>query len=37
MGLPLRRLDAVFITHFHSDHIGDIGEVSPYLEAGKLW
>lgn len=25
--LPLDRLEGVFLTHFHSDHIGEIGEV----------
>jgi ribonuclease Z len=24
--LPIGRLEAVFLTHFHSDHIGDLGE-----------
>jgi ribonuclease Z len=27
MGLPLREIDAVFVTHFHSDHIDDLGAV----------
>lgn len=27
LGLPMDALDAVFITHFHSDHIADLGEV----------
>lgn len=25
-GIPGDRLDGIFLTHFHSDHIGDIGE-----------
>ncbi len=25
-GLPIRHIGAVFLTHFHSDHIGDLGE-----------
>lgn len=25
-GLPIDRIGAVFLTHFHSDHIGDLGE-----------
>lgn len=27
LGLPLGRLDAVFLTHFHSDHIAALGEM----------
>jgi ribonuclease Z len=27
MNLPLRKADAVLLTHFHSDHIGDLGEM----------
>jgi len=27
-GLPLRNLSAVFLTHFHSDHIVDLGEAN---------
>ncbi len=27
-GLPLDRLNAIFLTHFHSDHIGDLGEAN---------
>ena len=28
--LPLGKLTAVFFTHYHSDHIGDLGEVNMY-------
>ena len=28
LGLPMGRLTAVILTHFHSDHIGDLGEVA---------
>lgn len=28
--LPIGKLSAVFLTHFHSDHIGDLGEVNMY-------
>ncbi|MBS1855296.1 MAG: MBL fold metallo-hydrolase [Acidobacteria bacterium] len=28
IGLPTDRLSAVFLTHFHSDHIGDLGELN---------
>lgn len=27
LGLPVTKISAVFVTHFHSDHIGDVGEV----------
>lgn len=27
LGLPMGRLDAVFLTHFHSDHIAALGEM----------
>ena len=27
MGFPLDRIAGVFLTHFHSDHIGDLGEL----------
>ena len=27
-GLPLSRLSAIFLTHFHSDHIGNLGEAN---------
>ena len=27
IGLPLGRLSGILLTHFHSDHIGDLGEV----------
>ena len=28
MRLPVVQLSAIFLTHFHSDHIGDLGEVN---------
>ncbi|WND02996.1 MBL fold metallo-hydrolase [Temperatibacter marinus] len=28
MGFTPGKLDAVFLTHFHSDHIGDLGEIA---------
>lgn len=28
MGFPLEELNAVFFTHFHSDHIADFGQIS---------
>lgn len=34
MGLPPARVDAVFLTHFHSDHIGDLGELMLQRWAG---
>lgn len=27
-GIPMDRMRAVFLTHFHSDHIGDLGEMN---------
>src|SRR6516162_10798557 len=27
-GLPVARLTGVLLTHFHSDHIGDLGEIN---------
>ena len=27
-GIPLDRIGGVFLTHFHSDHIGDLGELN---------
>jgi ribonuclease Z len=27
LGVPVAELDAVFITHFHNDHYGDLGDV----------
>ncbi|MFT3809852.1 MAG: MBL fold metallo-hydrolase [Micropepsaceae bacterium] len=26
--IPMNRIEGVFLTHFHSDHIGDLGEVN---------
>jgi len=34
MGLPPGRVDGVFITHFHSDHIADLGELMLQRWAG---
>ena len=34
MNLPPARVDAVFLTHFHSDHIGDLGELMLQRWAG---
>jgi len=28
MRLPVTQLSAIFLTHFHSDHIGDLGEAN---------
>jgi len=28
LGMPLQNLSAVFLTHFHSDHISDLGELT---------
>jgi ribonuclease Z len=33
-GIPLSRVGAVLLTHFHSDHIGDLGELSLQTWAG---
>ena len=30
LGLPMGRLTCVILTHFHSDHIGDLGEVMTF-------
>jgi ribonuclease Z len=34
MNLPPGRVDGVFLTHFHSDHIGDLGELMLQRWAG---
>mmetsp|Transcript_388 Transcript_388/g.562 ORF Transcript_388/g.562 Transcript_388/m.562 type:complete len:367 (+) Transcript_388:170-1270(+) len=34
IGLPLGRLTAVLLTHFHSDHIGELGEVMTFSWIG---
>lgn len=34
MNLPPPRVEAVFLTHFHSDHIGDLGELMLQRWAG---
>ncbi len=33
-GIPLSRIGAVLLTHFHSDHIGDLGELQLQTWAG---
>jgi len=33
-GIPLARIGGVFLTHFHSDHIGDLGELNLQTWAG---
>lgn len=33
-GIPLARIGGVFLTHFHSDHIGDLGELQLQTWAG---
>jgi ribonuclease Z len=33
-GIPLKSVGAVFLTHFHSDHIGDLGELNLQTWAG---
>lgn len=35
IGVPLAKLDAVFLTHFHSDHIDGLGEVLMLRWAGS--
>lgn len=35
IGVPLTKLDAVFLTHFHSDHIDGLGEVLMLRWAGS--
>lgn len=35
IGVPLARLDAIFLTHFHSDHIDGLGEVLMLRWAGS--
>lgn len=34
MGLPVRRITAIIFTHYHSDHIGDLGEVMTFSWVG---
>jgi len=34
MNLPLRKTDAILLTHFHSDHIADLGEMMLQRWAG---
>jgi ribonuclease Z len=34
LGLPIAELDAVFVTHFHNDHYGDLGDV---MEWSWIW
>ncbi len=33
-GIPMSKIGAVLLTHFHSDHIGDLGELSLQTWAG---
>lgn len=33
-GIPLARIGGIFLTHFHSDHIGDLGELQIQSWAG---
>jgi ribonuclease Z len=33
-GIPLSRIEGVLLTHFHSDHIGDLGELNLQTWAG---
>jgi ribonuclease Z len=33
-GIPLKEIGGVFLTHFHSDHIGDLGELNLQTWAG---
>ncbi len=35
-GVPIDELDALFLTHYHSDHIGDIGELALKRWAGDV-
>ena len=37
MNLPPAKVDAVFLTHFHSDHIGDLGELMLQRWGGGAW
>jgi ribonuclease Z len=36
-GLPPNRIERVFLTHFHSDHIDGIGELATLRWAGSHW
>ena len=36
LGMPLRNIDAVFVTHFHHDHISGLADLSDPYDADKM-